>query len=59
MSVEVTGQLHLVINHEGRGLCGFVHVKFNCCRAYSPTSIMNLEGASCSDEFIKRMSLSK
>ena len=24
-----TGQLHLVINHEGRGLCGFVHVKFN------------------------------
>ena len=23
------GQLHLVINHEGRGLFCFVHVKFN------------------------------
>ena len=27
--VPRTGQLHLVINHGGRGLCGFVHVKLN------------------------------
>ena len=24
-----TSKLHLVINREGRGLCGFVYVKFN------------------------------
>ena len=29
MSVEVTGQLYLVINQKGRGLCGFVHVQCN------------------------------
>ena len=29
MFVCVVSQLHLDINHEGRDLCGFVHVKFN------------------------------
>ena len=34
-SYPSTGQLHLVINPDRRGLCGFAHVKFNNTRESS------------------------